>query len=76
VCIFIFWASWEYVLTSWSFEEGSPEAGGLPGVFLLKSLLLVMPTLLITQGIAHFIQNLLKLRGIISVQQEQQQSEL
>ena len=76
VCAFIFWASWEYVLTSWSFKEGSPEAGGLPGVYLLKSLLLVMPALLITQGVAHFIQNLLKLRGIITVQQEQQQSEL
>lgn len=76
VCGFIFWASWEYVMTSWSFTEGSPEAGGLPAVFLLKTLLLVMPALMVIQGTAHFLQNLLKLRGINTGQQPQQQSEL
>lgn len=76
VCAFIFWASWEYVVNSWSFMEGSPETGGLPGVYLLKSLLLLMPTLLILQGTAHFLQNLLKLGGISSPSQEHPQSEL
>ena len=76
VCAFIFWASWEYVVNSWSFMEGSPETGGLPGVYLLKSLLLLMPTLLMLQGTAHFLQNLLKLSGISSPSQEHPQSEL
>lgn len=76
VCAFIFWASWEYVLTSWRFQEGSPETGGLPAVYLLKTLLLVMPVLMILQGTAHFLQNLLKLKGIYSGQQEQPQREL
>ena len=76
VCAFIFWASWEYVLSSWSFKESSPETGGLPGVYLLKSLLLAMPTLLVLQGVAHFLQSLLKLRGIDSSHQEQPRGEL
>lgn len=76
VCAFIFWASWDYVLTSWSFKEGSPEAGGLPAVYLLKTLLLIMPALMVIQGTAHFLQNLLKLQGADITQQEKQQSEL
>jgi TRAP-type mannitol/chloroaromatic compound transport system permease small subunit len=76
VCAFIFWSSWEYVLTSWSFREGSPETGGLPGVYLLKSLLLVMPALLLVQGMANFLQNLMRLRGITSANREHPQSEL
>jgi TRAP-type mannitol/chloroaromatic compound transport system permease small subunit len=76
VSVFIFWASWEYVLTSWQFKESSGEAGGLPGVYLLKTLLLIMPALLILQGIAHFLQSLLKLHGIPSAPQEQPPSEL
>ena len=76
VCAFIFWASWDYVLTSWSFKEGSPEAGGLPAVYLLKTLLLIMPALMVIQGTAHFLQNLLKLQGTDITPQEKQQSEL
>ena len=76
VCGFIFWASWDYVMTSWSFKEGSPEAGGIPAVYLLKTLLLIMPALMVIQGTAHFLQNLLKLRGIEVAPAEQQQSEL
>lgn len=39
VNLFILWMSWDYVATSWRLLEGSPEAGGLPLVFLLKSLI-------------------------------------
>ncbi|WP_332874304.1 TRAP transporter small permease subunit [Bowmanella yangjiangensis] len=39
VNIFIFFMSWDYVATSWRLLEDSPEAGGLPLVFLLKSLI-------------------------------------
>jgi TRAP-type mannitol/chloroaromatic compound transport system permease small subunit len=62
VCIFIFWASWEYVADAWTVKEGSPEAGGLPGVYLLKSLLLLMPALLLLQGLAQFLNALEILR--------------
>ena len=76
VCLFIFWSSWEYVRTSWHYLEGSPEAGGLNAVYLLKTLLLLMPALMILQGTAQFLQNLLKLRGINTGPPDQPQSEL
>lgn len=52
VTLFISWVSWEYVSSSWALLEGSREAGGLPGVFLLKSLIPLMALLLLLQGLA------------------------
>jgi TRAP-type mannitol/chloroaromatic compound transport system permease small subunit len=49
-CIFILFISWPYVANSWKLLESSREAGGLPLVFLLKSLILVMPALLLGQA--------------------------
>ena len=37
VCVFIAWMGWDYVLESWDVTEGSREAGGIPGVYLLKT---------------------------------------
>jgi TRAP-type mannitol/chloroaromatic compound transport system permease small subunit len=56
--LFISWISWEYILDSWSVLEGSREAGGLPAVFLLKSLILVMTTLLSLQALALVGRNI------------------
>ena len=56
VCLFITVSSWEYVLTSWSLMEGSQEAGGLPLVYLLKSTMLVMPLLILIQGLAQLLR--------------------
>lgn len=60
---FIAWMSWEYVISSWDVLEGSREAGGLPGVFLLKSLILVMTALLMLQAGAQVIRSLNKALG-------------
>lgn len=49
-CIFILVISWPYVANSWKLMESSREAGGLPLVFLLKSLIMVMPALLLGQA--------------------------
>ncbi len=49
-CVFLVYVSWNYVATSWAIEEGSREASGLPWVYWLKSLILVMPALLVLQG--------------------------
>ena len=51
--LFISWISWEYIADSWAVMEGSREAGGLPGVFLLKSLILVMTSLLSLQALTQ-----------------------
>ena len=63
VCGFIFWTSWEYVAAAWAVQETSGEAGGLPFVYLLKSILLLMPSLLIIQGVVIIITSMLILQG-------------
>ena len=41
---------------AWQILEGSASPGGLPLVFVLKSLLLVAPALLVLQGIAEALR--------------------
>ena len=52
VCIFLLWSGWGYVASSWGISEASQEAGGLPALYLLKSVLVAMPALLGLQGVA------------------------
>lgn len=63
MCLFILFVSWEYVAVSWALLETSNEPGGLPFVYLLKSLLILMPLLLILQGLAVALQSWQVLRG-------------
>lgn len=56
--LFVSWISWQYILDSWSVLEGSREAGGLPGVFILKSLILVMTSLLSLQALTQVARNI------------------
>lgn len=48
--VYLVWVSWPYVVQSWAIGESSREAGGLPFVYLLKTLLLAMPVLVALQG--------------------------
>jgi TRAP-type mannitol/chloroaromatic compound transport system permease small subunit len=48
--LFLIIIGWDYVAASWATMEASREAGGLPLVFLLKSLILVLPVLLLLQS--------------------------
>jgi TRAP-type mannitol/chloroaromatic compound transport system permease small subunit len=48
--LFLLFIGWDYVAASWATLESSREAGGLPLVFLLKSLILIMPALLLLQS--------------------------
>ena len=59
VCIFIFFISLNYVLSSWEIMESSPEAGGLPLVYLNKTLILVLAITLSLQGLAEITRNIL-----------------
>lgn len=61
VCLLIFIFSWDYVVASWSIGETSEESSGIAGIYLLKTLLLLMPTTLLLQGIAESLRNLLVL---------------
>ena len=57
-CFVMFYYGFPYVSDSWSVLEGSKEAGGLPGVFALKSVILVFPVLVGLQGISKIIRAL------------------
>jgi TRAP-type mannitol/chloroaromatic compound transport system permease small subunit len=52
-CLFVMVTAGPYVATSWKLLEDSREAGGLPLVFLLKSLILIMPALLLGQSVIN-----------------------
>lgn len=49
---FILWVSFDYVSNSWKLLESSREAGGLPFVYILKTLIPLMAVLLCLQGIS------------------------
>ncbi len=53
LCLVILVTSWPYVLSSWRVREGSAEVGGLPGIFLLKTLLPVTAGWLLLQALAE-----------------------
>ncbi len=61
-CIFIFAYSLDYVLASWRILESSQEAGGLPALFLFKSLLLVLPLCLLLQSISEVLKLCIELQ--------------
>ncbi|GLX79611.1 hypothetical protein tinsulaeT_29510 [Thalassotalea insulae] len=61
VCISIFIISFDYVMTSWRIMEQSAEAGGLPFVYINKSLILLLAVTLTLQGIAEICRNILRL---------------
>ena len=59
LCGYFLVSSWDFVSQSWAIKESSPEPGGLPAVFLLKSLIPVMAVLLSLQCIADILGNAL-----------------
>lgn len=63
VCVYLLVSSLDYVSASWAIHEGSREAGGLDGVYLLKTAIPVMAVLLLLQGCATAIHSLLTLTG-------------
>ncbi len=73
VCGFIAWISWDYISQSWTLLEGSRETGGLPGVYLLKSLILLMAGLLLLQGLAIASRCILFIKGEIPTLRDDEQ---
>lgn len=52
-----------YVQRSWRLAEGSPNFGGMPGLFVLKSFLLVFVAVVGLQALAMFLRGVLVLAG-------------
>ena len=55
--ILIIFTSEDYVMMSWKIFERSPESSGLPFVYLLKTLILVMAVLLSLQGLSELFKS-------------------
>ncbi len=60
--LYIIYVSWDYVAISWQIRESSAETSGLPYVYLLKTSILVLPALLLVQGVSELYKSLHKLR--------------
>ena len=57
------WTSTPYVRASWRLSEESAQTGGMPGLYLLKSVILVFCVLLGLQGLAMIGRSILTLAG-------------
>lgn len=63
LCGFLLYFSWPYVKSSWQQHEASPEVGGLPGLYLVKSLIIVVAVLLLIQGLSLFVHKIQLIRN-------------
>ena len=61
--VFLLLMSWDYVGRAWAIRERSPDPGGLPILYLLKTMILVMAGQLILQGIAEVMRLTLRPPG-------------
>ena len=61
-CVLIIVSSWDYVIASWATGERSEESSGIAFVYGLKTLMIIMPSLLIVQGIAGGLRHGLELK--------------
>jgi len=60
-CLFMLGVSWQFVTESWAIGEISSEPGGIPAVYLLKTLIPLMAVNLLMQGIAETLRSALVL---------------
>lgn len=62
LCVFMLWISHDYVAASWAQREGS-NSTGLPGWYLVKSLIPLSAALLLLQALAQAVRAWTRLRG-------------
>ncbi|MEO0979327.1 MAG: TRAP transporter small permease subunit [Pseudomonadota bacterium] len=55
VFLIMLWMAYPLVRSSWAIFEGSPETGGLPGLFLVKTCLVILPALVVWLTLARVI---------------------
>lgn len=61
--IAILWFSWPYAARAWAIREGSRESGGIPLIFVLKTMIPLFAGLMILQGLAQALRAALRLAG-------------
>jgi len=62
-CLLVIYSSFQFIENSYLMNEGSPDPGGLPWRFLLKSAIPAGFVLILIQGIAHMLRCLCILLG-------------
>jgi TRAP-type mannitol/chloroaromatic compound transport system permease small subunit len=62
-CLLVIYTAWPFVRNSWLVWEGSPDPGGIPGRWALKSMIIVGFVLLLVQGISETIKAYYRARG-------------
>lgn len=72
--VIVVMASYGYVIDSWQRLEVSRETGGLPGLFLLKSVILVFCLLTGLQGLSLAARSFLVLTGHPEFQPEEEET--
>lgn len=60
-CYIVWTYNWPAVLRSWGYYEASANIGGMPGLFILKSFILLFSVLVGLQGIAMALRAILVL---------------
>lgn len=60
--VYLFWTGWDYVSASWAVQERSAEGGGLGYLYLLKTLILIMAGLVVSQSLSIAAKSWLTIR--------------
>lgn len=70
-CYMVIHTSWGFVMNAWEVLEGSPDPGGVPYRFLIKSTITIGFTLLLLQGISLGLRCLMIISGREVVEEQQ-----
>lgn len=63
--LILLYYSWPFVRRSWAIYEGAISVGGIPASFLLKSLIPAFCVLLLIQGFAALLRDIIRLRDAV-----------
>ena len=61
--IVLWYYAWPYVAASWQLGEESPQVGGMPALYLLKTVLLGFCVLMMLQGLSILARSTLVIAG-------------
>lgn len=64
VCLLLIWSSNSFVRFGWQIFEGSAEADGIKGVFLLKTLIPLFAISMLAQGLSIALRAVMVMRGL------------
>jgi len=63
VCVLLIWNAQSFVSFAWAIREGSSEADGIRGIYLLKTLIPIFALTMLIQGLSIAIRAAMCLRG-------------